>query len=200
MCNQTSEPCETRIPACGLVLVVSQVLDEINVGNLTSWVPITKARTESSPNQSGQMHPEPVKFYKGRDLHAYTPDHQHRLPLYVAHFQSRFPEKNNRLDPGTFSLLLDQIRDALRIPGLYSGTIETCLQNLRSHYRAPEETIDSPELPGLNFALILLALFRAVENSGNLGPFAETLSEIGNTCLAGITDRLLALYTAVCDL
>jgi len=39
-----------------------------------------------------------------------------------------------------------------------------------------------------------------VENSGNLGPFAETLSEIGNTCLAGITDRLLALYTAVCDL
>jgi len=127
-----------------------------------------------------------MSWYKGRDLHAYTADLRTRLSDYEKEFQQvTVPQEQ-------FTELLQSIEQR------YGVEVRVTLNNIAQYYR--NGAIFNPELPNFNFAALLQSLWyelHRIKEESLFLHFKETLLDIGNTCLAGITDRLFADWIAV---
>lgn len=128
-------------------------------------------------------------FYRGYDLHAYTVYLQQQLPRYLDDLKMHFPDT---VPPELWHTLLQSIRSKL------GDSVAPALQNMNGVYAAG--AIRNPELPGMNFAVVLLVLWDAIsklDDPSMWAHFRQTLEDVGTTCLAGITDRLFADWIAL---
>lgn len=129
--------------------------------------------------------------YRGRDLHAYTGDLRSRLDQYTDYLYSQYPR----------TVPQDLWDDVLSVVHKQCGpSVAPALHNMNQHFK--DGQLLNPELPGMNFAVMFVALWNLVlkhhaENSNIIAHFRETLEDIGSTCLAGVTDRLFADYIAL---
>lgn len=134
-------------------------------------------------------------FYKGYNVHAYTKDIRRVLPRWLP-IISEVVGNASSLDHREFARLLIDIQRRL-------GN-KPALQNIRKAYnpRARPPGIRDPDLPGLDSALLLKAVWVLVQETNDAsvyGHFAETLDQIGNTCMQGITHRLFGDFVALAD-
>jgi len=119
-----------------------------------------------------------VKLNLGYDTHAYSP----LLKEYI---------KTLKLD----DMVVDHkiVMEKLdKLVSKYGSVISPGVNNIKRNINTTNNTINDPELPGFN-TLVLLDKILDI----NTDLLKETLVEIGNTCIQGITHRLLMLYHAV---
>ena len=129
-----------------------------------------------------------IGFYKGNDLHAYTSDLQKRLPVYISDLQTNYP-------PTVSSVEWVSLMNTLETK--FGKEVTPALNNITQYYSKTTGSISSPELPGINFAVLLMVLWEYVcSNEQLLSHFKQTLQDIGTTCFAGVTDRLFADWIA----
>lgn len=131
-------------------------------------------------------------FYRGNDLHAYTPYLQTRLSTYINDFKMNYPQS---VQPQEWISLMTILQDK------YGNDVTPALNNISQYYNSVTGSIQTPELPGMNFAVVLMALWNYIVNQSNEDQslsdhFKQTLQDIGTTCLAGVTDRLFADWIA----
>jgi len=131
-------------------------------------------------------------FYRGNDLHAYTPYLQTRLSTYINDFKMNYPQS---VQPQEWISLMTTLQNK------YGNDVTPALNNISQYYNSATGSIQTPELPGMNFAVVLMALWNYIVNQNNedqslFTHFKQTLQDIGTTCLAGVTDRLFADWIA----
>lgn len=136
----------------------------------------------------GPRRPVSRSFYKGDDLHAYTPFLRQRLPEFIVLFSSPVPILE-------WTALIKDLYHHYPDPGA-----RVALENIQRQYSPAAGWIVNQELPGINFALVLYRLWHMIKAKGESSlylHFGETLRQISSTCLAGVTDRLFADFLAL---
>jgi hypothetical protein len=129
-------------------------------------------------------------MYRGYDLHAYTSYLQSRLPSYIQDTNTLYPDSTVSVE------LWENTLQAIQ--SHYGSSVVPALHNINRYFK--NGAILSPELPGMNFAVLLILLWNTVCDASDFSLFThlqETLEDIGTTCLAGITDRLFADWIAL---
>ena len=137
------------------------------------------------PHQPHQHHPLPP-INIGYDVHAHTQFMRAKFltPEYLK----------------LFSGTVDLVPIIEEIGTKYQNMSHPALINIRNVYRSG--TIVDPDLPGLNIAVVLVAVWHRVKELNDDSAFIhfkETLDEIGGTCIQGISHRLLFDYFALCN-
>lgn len=120
-------------------------------------------------------------IYRGWNVHGYTDQ-----------FRAVIPTTNflHRVDSLPFLATLEEIRQR------YGNRLALC--SMRTHFKAGR--IQDPDLPSVNVALVLLALWRLIKRIDHPSiyeHFSETLNQIGATCIQGMSHRLLADWVAL---
>lgn len=124
----------------------------------------------------------PAAVYRGYDVHAYTSQ--------IAQACGADTTLTGELTDEVFQSLLGDLERRLGPKPAY--------QNFRQHYRAG--AIRDPELPGVNVAVLLQKVWERVQRAADESMqrhFAETLDDIGMTCIQGISHRLFLDYQAL---
>jgi len=138
--------------------------------------------------------------------HHHQPHQHHPLPPinvgYDVHAHTQFM-RAKFLTPEylkLFSGTVDLVPIIEEIGTKYQNMSHPALINIRNVYRSG--TIVDPDLPGLNIAVVLVAVWHRVKELNDDSAFIhfkETLDEIGGTCIQGISHRLLFDYFALCN-
>ena len=130
------------------------------------------------------------KLWKGTNIHLYTPMLQQ--VLNNGEILSKLESQYGRMvTEETFETILKDLTKKYGSKPTYS--------NLKTNFK--KGFIRDPELPGLNSAVLLQALWAQLEPSKDASlhqHFNETLNEIGVTCIQGISHRLLMDYLVLC--
>lgn len=121
-------------------------------------------------------------MYKGYNIHNYTKEIITIIPKY---FGKNVYKKVTILE---WKNVLSDI--CKKIPRCRA------LQNMNKNFK--NGFIIDPELPKINSAMILILIWDKVKNNNILCKhFTETLKDIGNTCIQGISHRLIIDYIAI---
>jgi hypothetical protein len=134
------------------------------------------------------------RWYINDNIHTYTHYWRDQLPTLLPHLLPGV----TRVDAEDWTRLKLEIAEAYQQHTFVLAT----LANIHQYYRVEDGSIWNPELPGLNSAVLLFALWtklKQLKEPSLFAHFQETLFGIGTTCLAGITDRLLADWVALQD-
>lgn len=167
---------------------------------------VTEAATVASPQQSQKQSVSstvvspvvsPKNFYKGDNVHAYTSDIRSNLAKWLPIIEEKSGKKS--LSKLEFTNLCAD----LKVQYGPKPAIDNMLQNF--HEYANSETpgsdteggITDPQLPGLDAAILLLSLWKTIQDESMVRHFGETLDQIGSTCIQGITHRLFCDFVAL---
>ena len=135
-------------------------------------------------------------MYKGWDVHAYTqtiiemlPDLLEKIDNYcnkMGYIDRKIPDKS-------FKDIIDQIADLFpNNPAIY---------NIISSYK--DGWIVDPELPHLNSAIILEIVWKLLlfgDNEYKIEAMSMILGDIGETCIQGISHRLIFEFIYLHDI
>ena len=128
-------------------------------------------------------------IYKGYNIHAYTSDISEAVRssylFIVQHWGDYVHER-------TFNRIIAELNDFFGPKPVYD--------NLRSAYDIKAGTIHDPQVPKLNAAVLLEALWltlKRINDPSTYAHFNETLNQIGTTCIQGITHRLFIDYMCI---
>jgi len=126
-------------------------------------------------------------IYMGDNVHAYTNQVRETIKSYIPQLTSQYGTIVTEVE---FDNLLQEFENKYGIKPIYT--------NLKSVYR--NEGIFDPEIPGINVAIVLKAVWekmKQLNDDSAFRHFGETLDQ-ANTCLAGITGRICIDYIAFC--
>jgi hypothetical protein len=160
----------------------------------TSWVYPVAPPVLLPPPPLETKQPTPERWYINDNIHTYTHYWRNQLPTLLP----LIAQYGTSVEPQDWANLKLDISAKYQHHPLISAT----LANINQHYQPLQGSIWNPELPGLNSAVLLTSLWAQLKRLNEPSLFAhfyETLLAIGTTCLAGITDRLLADFVAVHD-
>lgn len=123
-----------------------------------------------------------MNIYNGYNIHNYTKQIIDIIPKYFGNIV--YGKINNK----KWNNILIEIKKT--IPNYQ--TIQNINKNFKNGY------IIDPELPKINIAIILVLIWEQIKNDTILCKhFSETLQQIGNTCIQGISHRLIIDYIAM---
>lgn len=126
-------------------------------------------------------------IWNGLNIHSYTPQVNEISHQYMPNLVATYGE---RLSTEEFSSILEEMNRIYGNKVTYS--------NLRNVFR--DGCIRDPEVPGMNFALVLKATWEKVKTDPSLTRhFGETLDDIGSLCIQGVTHRLFIDYVALVE-
>jgi len=129
------------------------------------------------------------KIWHGPNIHAYTRDIRSQL-------QPLINELNDQYGSTIFKDEFDMILEEMQI--CYGGH-KVAFSNMRNNYNAKSGMISDVDLPGLNVAILLQAVWNKVKSLNDPSitqHFGETLDQISATCPQGISHRLYGDYIA----
>jgi hypothetical protein len=122
-----------------------------------------------------------MAIYNGADIHAYT-----SMIRDVLNEQfSADCWQEAMTEPERFALLRDMKQHYPKHPAI--GNIRQCVKNGK---------LLDPELPPVNFLLVLQVLWTAIQEKNSYSHFKETLDQISTTCIQGVTHRILIDWVA----
>jgi len=123
-----------------------------------------------------------MSIYSGYNIHNYTKQVISIIPKYFG--EVAYSKVNN----DKWLLVLSEIEK--KIPN--GQSIQNMNRNFHNGY------ILDPELPKVNSAMILVLIWDQIKDDTVLCKhFSETLTQIGNTCIQGISHRLIIDYVAL---
>ena len=123
-----------------------------------------------------------MSIYIGYNIHNYTSQIVNIIPKF---FEKIFYKKAN---VKTWNKSLTEIKKK------YNNHI--AIKNIERNFN--NGFIKDPEIPELNSAIVLLVIWDTIKNNNIMcHHFLETLNEIGNTCIQGISHRLIIDYIAI---
>jgi hypothetical protein len=128
-------------------------------------------------------------MWRGYNIHRYAAETNQSIRAYTPEMYKRY---GSRLRRDTFEKILEQLRAKFGNKVVYS--------NFRKVYS--NGVIHDPEVPAVNCAILLQALWELVQfrdDPSVYQHFDETLTQIGATCLAGISIRLSMDYIALME-
>jgi len=120
------------------------------------------------------------------DVHYWTPVIRTSVNLHQTQVQQVF---GTHMNPLLFRHILEDLAQILGV------VIQPALQNLGQAYDVARQGIFDSDLPSLNFAVVLYAIWGFLKydkqvDASTWQHFRETLEQIGSTCRQGITHRL----------
>ena len=123
-----------------------------------------------------------MSIYIGYDIHNYTSHVVNIIPKYFGEIIYK------KIDIKTWNKSLNEIKKK------YNNHI--ALKNIEKNFI--NGFIKDPDIPELNLAIVLLILWDTIKNNDIIqNHFLETLNEIRNTCIQGISHRLIIDYIAI---
>lgn len=129
-------------------------------------------------------------------MHAYTRGIRPLLPALATQLAGQHNARDGRqrvITNKEMDEMLAQMKDAYGVLVAYSN-IRKC------HAATQPPGIRDPDLPGVDFSLVLASVWgevRRLKSPSLDAHFRETLVTIGATCLQGVTHRLLCDYLAL---
>lgn len=145
---------------------------KLQPSEISTTTPSVAEKTKESNNNN---------IYHGDNIHAYTSDIiSSVLPSVTSIF-------NDIITDHQFQCVIDDLRQ------MYGE--KEALSNMQRHFH--NGRICDPELPKFNSALLLKHILAYLRQTPNLHDhFRETLDQISNTCIQGISHRLLMDWLA----
>jgi len=125
--------------------------------------------------------------WQGLNIHAYTHQVNQTITSYIPQLTERYGEV---LPLEDFNSIIQQMEKTYGPKVVYS--------NFKNIYT--QGWIRDPEVPGLNSAILLHAVWEMVKQKGDdsiYKHFNETLDQIGSLCIQGVTHRLFIDYVAL---
>jgi hypothetical protein len=123
-----------------------------------------------------------MSVYIGCNIHNYTSQLVNILPNFFGKIAYE------QVDIKTWNKSLNEIKKK------YSNHI--AIKNIERNFN--NCFIKDPAIPNLNTASVLLIIWDTIKNNDMMClHFLETLNEIGNTCIQGISHRLIIDYIAI---
>jgi hypothetical protein len=123
-----------------------------------------------------------MSIYIGYNIHNYTSQIVNIIPKFFEDMEYK------KVDIKYWNKSLNEIKKK------YPNHI--AIKNIERNFN--NGFIKDPEIPKLNFAIILLIIWDNIKNNDIIcNHFLETLNEIGNTCIQGISHRLIIDYIAI---
>lgn len=123
-----------------------------------------------------------MSIYIGYNIHNYTMQIVNIIPKFFGETAYK------KADIKTWNNSLTEIKKR------YSNHI--AIKNIERNFN--NGFIKDPEIPNLNSAIVLLIIWDTIKNNDIMcRHFLETLNEIGNTCIQGISHRLIMDYIAI---
>ena len=129
-------------------------------------------------------------IYLGYDIHAYTKIIKPMLGKYISYIDNKYG--NILSDAKNWEKLICELKNK------YGNKV--AIFNIQKNYKHGK--IVDPDLPGLNIAILLLALWDIIKKINDISiyrHFGETLDCISNTCIQGISHRLFYDYVIFCN-
>lgn len=132
-----------------------------------------------------------TNIYKGTDVHAYTIDIKQRINDLPDVLKGNMKGK-------AFDDLIKNLKLTYR-----STKTESFFLNIEKSFT--NNRIQDPELPNINFALVLSECWNMIQllypeaRKSFINFFEETITQIGGTCVQGISHRLLSDYFVLID-
>jgi hypothetical protein len=122
--------------------------------------------------------------YRGSDIHSYTEIIKHIVNV-------RYTEEE-----WTAPILTKDLNELFaELDIQYSK--KDAIENIKRHIE--NNSLCDPQVGHVNFLKILLELWTYTKQKSLYEYFEETLHEIGNTCIQGISHRLLMDHVAMID-
>lgn len=121
-------------------------------------------------------------IYIGDNIHSYTSYIKEKIPRY-------FTEINIKISGEDWDNLKKEL--------LESYQNHLAIRNIINSYK--DNFIRDPEIPNINFAIILLQLWQLIKINNLENYFKETLDWIASTCIQGVTHRIFIDYVALYD-
>lgn len=120
------------------------------------------------------------------DVHYWTPQIRASAETYQAQVQRVF---GTHINPLLFQYILSDLGQRL------GTSVTPALNNLAQAYDPQRQGVYDTDVPNLNFAVVLYALWGFLQYDAQVDAstwkhFRETLEQIGMTCRQGITHRL----------
>jgi hypothetical protein len=123
-----------------------------------------------------------MSIYIGCNIHNYTSQIVDILPNFFGKIAYK------KVEIKTWNKSLNEIKK--RYPD------HIAIKNIERNFK--NCFIKDPEIPNLNSACVLLIIWDTIKNNDIMCfHFLETLNEIGNTCIQGISHRLIIDYIAI---
>ena len=123
-----------------------------------------------------------MNIYIGYNIHNYTKQIVNVIPKYFG------ITSNTKVDVGEWNKTVSLMQT--KYPG------NPAIQNLKKNFH--KGFIIDPHLPKVNSAKILILLWNQIKDNDVLCKhFSETLKQIGNTCIQGVSHRLIIDYIAL---
>ena len=123
-----------------------------------------------------------MSIYIGDNVHDYTTQLREIIPKYFDTYI------NEKVDNTNWETVLSEIK--LKYPNM------PAVYNIERNYN--NGLIFDPDLPNINSANLLLLIWNIIKNNTELSNhFLETLKQIDNTCIQGISHRLIIDYIAL---
>jgi hypothetical protein len=125
-----------------------------------------------------------TNIYYGTDIHTYT-------PLIKELLVSQYSDVvwNKPMDENEYTALMDELTEQFnKHPAI------TNIQRFTKN-----GTLVDPQLGETNFIRILHQLWKRVKQLGQVDHFKETLDQIGDTCIQGISHRILIDWVALSE-
>jgi hypothetical protein len=126
------------------------------------------------------------KIWKGYNIHAYTPEIQNQIQSVISELIAVY---GTLVGQDTFQTILCEMHQK------YGPKIS--FSNFKNNFK--QGWIRDPELPGLNSAVLLRAIWDTLKKKNEVSlykHFDETLNQIGANCIQGISFRLFMDYVA----
>lgn len=127
------------------------------------------------------------KIWKGYNIHAYTPEIQNQIQSVISKLTAMY---GTVVVQDIFQTILCEMHQRYGPKIFFS--------NLKNNFK--QGWIRDPELPGLNSAVLLQAIWDILKKKNEVSlykHFDETLNQIGSTCIQGISFRLFMDYIAL---
>jgi len=123
-----------------------------------------------------------MSIYNGYNIHNYTKQLLEVVPKYFN-------------DDFKYEVKQDKWNSVMsKISQRFSNKI--ALMNIQKNFKNGK--IVDPQVQNINFAIVLISVWNQVKDNSILCKhFFETLKQIGNTCIQGISHRLMIDYIAL---
>ena len=123
-----------------------------------------------------------MSIYHGYNIHSYTKQVISIIPRYFGDIAF------SKVDNEKWKSVLLEIEKKI--------SNSQAIQNIKRNFS--NGRIIDPELPKVNSAMILVLIWDQIKNDIFLCKhFSETLKQVGNTCIQGISHRLIIDYVAL---
>lgn len=123
-----------------------------------------------------------MSIYIGYNIHNYTKQIVNVIPKYFG------DSVYTKVDSNEWNSAISVIQ--IKYPG------NPAIKNLKRNFQ--NGFIIDPQLPKVNSAKILILIWNQIKDNDVLCKhFSETLKQIGNTCIQGVSHRLIIDYIAL---